>query len=196
MIAIIDYDAGNTFSVMNTLRRLNADYILTSDPVIINKADKVILPGVGHAGAAMDELKKRNLIEAIKGITQPFLGICVGMQLMYDYSEEGDTKCLGIVPGRIIRFKNESGVKIPHMGWNNNQYISKSDEGILKNSYEKEMYFVHSYYAPVDVHTLAICEYSIPFSSYIRYKWFHAVQFHPEKSGPVGATIIQNFLEL
>ncbi|HMQ06213.1 MAG TPA: imidazole glycerol phosphate synthase subunit HisH [Saprospiraceae bacterium] len=196
MIAIIDYDAGNTFSVMNTLRRLNAHYILTSDLAIIKKADKVILPGVGHAGAAMDELKKRNLIEVIKGITQPVLGICVGMQLMYDFSEEGDTKCLGIVPGKIVRFKNEPGVKIPHMGWNNNQYIINSDEGILKNSYEQETYFVHSYYAPVNVYTVAICEYSVQFSSYIRYKWFHAVQFHPEKSGPVGATIIKNFLEL
>lgn len=196
MIAIIDYDAGNTMSVINAIKRLDADYLLTADPKKIVAADKVILPGVGHAAAAMEQLIKRKLADVIHSITQPFLGVCVGMQLMYDYSEEGNTPCLGIVEGSIVRFHEQEGMKIPHMGWNENWLKESLDGGLLHGMEGEETYFVHSFYAPVSKDTVAICDYFYPFTSYVRKANFHGLQFHPEKSGLVGEKIIQNFLTL
>jgi len=154
MIALIDYDAGNTCSVMNALNRLNADYKLSDDIDVIRSADKVIFPGVGHAGAAMEALKRKGLVDLIPTLEQPVLGICVGMQLLASHSEEGDTPCLGILPDTVRRFEYGPNVKVPHMGWNNLKL--ESDDGLFENiKDESHFYFVHSYYLPGRTYTIA-----------------------------------------
>jgi glutamine amidotransferase len=193
-IAIIDYNAGNTKSVINAITRLGFEPILTSNPEIILSSDKVILPGVGHAAASMKELKNRNLIDIIEKVTVPFLGICVGMQLLVNHSEEGDTSCLGIVNGNIYKFK-ASGLKVPKMGWNTIS-INKTNQlfdGINNDSY---FYFVHSYYLPMNDNSIASAKYGIDYSVAIHSKNFYGVQFHPEKSGTSGERLINNFLNL
>jgi glutamine amidotransferase len=193
-IAIIDYNAGNTKSVINAITRLGFEPILTSNPEIILSSDKVILPGVGHAAASMKELKNRNLIDIIEKVTVPFLGICVGMQLLVNHSEEGDTSCLGIVNGNIYKFK-ASGLKVPKMGWNTIS-INKTNQlfdGIKNDSY---FYFVHSYYLPMNENSIASAKYGIDYSVAIHSKNFYGVQFHPEKSGKSGERLINNFLNL
>ncbi len=195
MIAIIDYDAGNTRSVMNLLNRLEVQYELTDDVKKIRNAEKVILPGVGHAGAAMRRLKEKNLIEPILGCKQPFLGICVGMQLMYNSSDEGNVQCLGLVPGKVKAFKPGVNYKVPHMGWNDNNLVNGGAS--LFTGIEKiETYFVHSYYAEVEKHSIATCDYEVTFASAVKIDNFQGVQFHPEKSGKVGELIMKNFLQL
>ena len=193
MIVMIDYDAGNTRSVMNALDRLDVDYLLTDDKDKITSADKVIFPGVGHAGAAMEALGQKGLVETIKSLTQPVLGICVGMQLMAESSEEGDTSCLGIVPGTVKRFDSEQGSKVPHMGWNQ---ISKPIDDVLFTSVndDSHLYFVHSYYLPSSELDIASCHYQVSFAAAIKKDNFWGVQFHPEKSGKIGAQIIANFV--
>jgi len=192
-LTIIDYNAGNTKSVINALRRLGVEPILTSDPELILKADKVILPGVGHAGSAMAELHKRNLVEICKTVTVPFLGVCVGMQLMLDWSEEGNTKCLGLTEGSIIRFKSTE-YKIPQIGWNtlehNNSLLFKD---IPQNS---SFYFVHSYYLPLNLYGTAITNYIQPYHAGIEKDNYFGVQFHPEKSAVWGEKLLENFIKL
>lgn len=192
MIAIIDYNAGNTRSVINALQRLGAKPVLTADPEVILSADKVILPGVGHASAAMEELDKRSLMDTIHQITKPFLGVCLGMQIMLEHSEEGNTPCLGLIPGTVMKFESATE-KIPHMGWNT---VQNSDdvlwEGIDPRSY---FYFVHSYYVPQSNFTIAATNYILPFSAAIRKDNFWGVQFHPEKSASIGETLLMNFLK-
>lgn len=194
MIAIIDYKAGNTCSVQNALRRLDADFELTDDVEKIRKADKVIFPGVGHAKAAMDILHEKGLIQVIKGLKQPLLGVCLGMQLLCEHSEESNTKCLNIIPLEVLRFNNSlSKYKVPHMGWNTlNNTTGRIFSGLDCNNH---CYFVHSYYVPKSEYTIAKSNYILDFSSSIKKNNFTGVQFHPEKSGKVGEQIIKNFLD-
>lgn len=195
MVAIINYGAGNTQSVINCLDRIQCDYILTDQPESILSADKVILPGVGHAATAMQSLKDKGLIEIIKNYEKPLLGICLGMQLLYDFSEEGDTTCLGIIPGNIKKFKPLTNEKIPHMGWN--QISKRTLDPLYKDVADGEnFYFVHSYYAEISKYTETICEYIQPFTASCRHGNFYGMQFHPEKSGKVGENLIQKFINL
>ena len=192
-IAIVKYNAGNVESVKNALNRLNIEPILTDDADELKSADKVIFPGVGEASTAMNYLRERNLDAAIKNLTQPVLGICLGMQLLCEFSEENDTKCLGILPYKVRKFESDA-LKIPQMGWNN-IFNLKSDlfKNVAENSY---VYFVHSFYVESGAETIAACDYEIKFSAAVRHKNFYAVQFHAEKSGAVGERILENFLNL
>ena len=192
-LAIIDYNAGNTKSVINALRRLEIEPVLTADPELILKADKVILPGVGHAGSAMAELQKRNLVDVCKAVKVPFLGVCVGMQLMMDWSEEGDTQCLGLVDGDIVKFKSDE-FKIPQIGWNTVEHNhSQLFKEIPQNSY---FYFVHSYYLPLNKSGIASTNYIQPYHVAIEKDNLFGVQFHPEKSAKWGEKLLENFLKI
>lgn len=195
MTAIVDYDAGNTRSVANALERLNAAYIITSEVEIIMSADRLILPGVGHAADAMEKLESKKLIHVLKNYKKALLGICLGMQLMFESSEEGDTECLGLLPGKVLRFRAENSEKVPHMGWNDVQAVVQNP---LFGNYEQsqEYYFVHSYYAPTGNYTIASCNYITPFSAAVAKDNFLGVQFHPEKSGIAGQQILSNFLKI
>ena len=191
-IALIDYGAGNVQSVKYAVNRLGYEPILTKNHDVIRNADKVIFPGVGAAKAAMDQLKESGLDKVIPTLTQPVLGICVGMQLMCKHSEEGDVKCLGIIDSEVKRFNN--GLKIPHMGWNT---ISKLESEIFNFlPKEEQVYFVHSYYVPENKYTIASTDYGVNFSAAIQKDNFYAVQFHTEKSGDIGEQILKQFLEL
>ncbi len=192
-IAIVNYNAGNVESVKNALNRLNIEPILTDDAEILATADKVIFPGVGEASSAMRFLRETRLDEIIKNLTQPVLGICLGMQLLCEFSEENNTKCLGILPYKVRRFESEN-LKVPQMGWNTIFDLkSKLFEDVAENSY---VYFVHSYYVENGGETVAVCDYGVEFSAAIAYKNFYAVQFHTEKSGAVGEKILENFIKL
>ena len=195
MIAIIDYDAGNIRSVGNALKRLGAEYELTADPVRILAADKVILPGVGNAARAMENLRGRGLCELVKSLRRPVLGICVGMQLMCRDSEEGPVQGLGLFDAHVRRFSETPDAKVPHMGWNAiGNLDSKLFKGLPGGSF---VYFVHSYYAGTGPDTIATCRHGDQlFSAALKYENFYGTQFHPEKSGSVGAAILQNFLAL
>lgn len=192
MIAIIDYNAGNISSVQNALNRLGYDSIITRDKNQIVNADKVILPGVGEASTAMSYLKKYELDSLIKELKQPFLGICLGMQLMCKYSEEGTVDCLGIFDIDVKLFPPEE--KVPHMGWND---LSALKGDLFKNIKPlDDVYFVHSFYAELGSDTAAQCDYILPFSAAFQKDNFYATQFHPEKSAAIGEKILKNFLEL
>ena len=195
MIAIIDYDAGNIKSVTNALARLGVEYTLTADPDAIRRADRVILPGVGNAAAAMDSLRAKGLEPVVRSLRQPVLGICVGMQLMCRRSEEGDVPCMDIFDCEVRRFPWEQGIKVPHMGWNVLGNLSgKLFRNIPDHPY---VYFVHSYYAGLCQDTVATCRHgSTLFSAALKYENFYGTQFHPEKSGDTGESILKNFLAL
>ena len=195
MIAIIDYDAGNIRSVGNALERLGAEYELTADPARILAADKIILPGVGNAARAMENLRGRGLCELVKSLRRPVLGICVGMQLMCRDSEEGPVQGLGLFDAHVRRFSETPDAKVPHMGWNAiGNLDSKLFKGLPGGSF---VYFVHSYYAGTGPDTIATCRHGEQlFSAALKYENFYGTQFHPEKSGSVGAAILQNFLAL
>lgn len=192
MIAIIDYVAGNVKSVQNAVEKLGFKTIITSDFEEIKNAEKVIFPGVGEASTAMKYLKNLKLDELIPTLKQPFLGICLGQQLLCNFSEEGNTKCLGIFDLNVKEFPATDIV--PHMGWNNLQKMSGDlFDGI---SAEDNLYFVHSYYCEIDENTTSECEYILPFSATLQKENFYGTQFHPEKSGAVGAKILENFLNI
>ncbi|HKK74740.1 MAG TPA: imidazole glycerol phosphate synthase subunit HisH [Saprospiraceae bacterium] len=195
-IAIIDYNAGNVRSVLYAMERLGVDTVLTDDHAQIRAADKVIFPGVGEASTTMDFLRKKGLDELIRSLTQPVLGICLGMQLLCEYSEENDTACLGIIPQRVKRFQPEAGEKVPHMGWNSLLPTDREGSIITSDLKGEYVYFVHSYYAEDGPYTTARTDYIQPFSSALQKDNFYATQFHPEKSGSVGERIINNFLAL
>lgn len=192
MIAIIKYNAGNIRSVQNALTRLGYESSITDDGDEIRNASKVIFPGVGEAGSAMKYLKDKDLDKLILSLTQPVLGVCLGLQLMCRYSEEADTKCLSIFNSDVKMFPRTE--KVPHMGWNN--FISVWGDIFRGVSRKDDVYYVHSYYAGISSSTTAICDYILPFSAAMKKDNFYAVQFHPEKSALVGETILKNFLEL
>ena len=196
-IAIIKYNAGNIMSVDYALQRLGVRAEVTNNTEQILKADKVIFPGVGEASTTMDYLKEYGLDQLIKSLKQPVLGICLGMQLMCRHSTENDVDCIGIFDEEVVRFEPDPGMenitKVPHMGWND---ISNLNSPLFDSSIEGQfVYFVHSFYATLGEHTSAQCNYIVPFSAAMHKDNFYATQFHPEKSGPVGARILQNFIE-
>lgn len=192
MIAIIKYNGGNVNSVQNALNRLNIDSVITDDPEKILKADKVIFPGVGEASSTMNLLKERELDLLIPSLTQPVLGICLGMQLMCKENEEGNTEGMGIFDINVRKFPAKDIV--PHMGWNTvSGQTSPLFAGIEKSS---DVYFVHSYYCELSDFTTSVCDYILPFSASLQKDNFYAVQFHPEKSGIIGNQIVKNFINL
>ncbi|GAL74492.1 imidazole glycerol phosphate synthase amidotransferase subunit [Nonlabens ulvanivorans] len=198
MIAIVKYNAGNIGSVTNALNRLGIENKVTDDPEELKAADKVIFPGVGEAGTAMNYLRERGLDQVIRELKQPVLGICLGMQLMCSHSEEGDTECLGIFDTTVKKFPATAGMKVPHMGWNslNNEIVNQQYTILQGLQPTADVYYVHSYYAEVCKNTVAACDYILPFSSVLQKDNFYATQFHPEKSAGIGEQILKNFIEL
>lgn len=194
MIAIIDYKMGNLRSVENALHRLGANFVVTADPAVIRKADRVLLPGVGNAAEAMNNLREARLVEVINDLRRPMLGICVGMQVMCQHSEEGDAECLGIFDTKVRRFPHSLTEKVPHMGWNS---IHNLDSKLLRNLQGgAHVYYVHSYYPELCQDTIATTHHGLMFSAALKYENFYGTQFHPEKSGDVGEQILKNFLTL
>ena len=194
-VAIIKYNAGNICSVDCALKRLGITPVITADEALLRRADKVIFPGVGEAGTTMEYLREHGLDRIIRSLQQPVLGICIGMQLLCRHSEEGDADCLGIFDAEVQRFVSQRHEdKIPHMGWNS---LSSMDHalfsGVPKESF---VYYVHSYYVPVNPATIATTDYIVPFSAALHKDNFYATQFHPEKSGSVGELVLRNFLQL
>lgn len=218
-VAIVKYDAGNVCSVVNALRRLGVEPVITDDASLLAGADRVVFPGQGEARQAMTYLRQHELCGVIKSLRQPVLGICIGMQLMCRHSEEGDTDCLSIFDADVVRFRpTRHEDKVPQMGWNeiyfnenenencvsrfsfeNSHNISPLFKGLLGPDVQGAlpyMYFVHSYYVPLCEHTIAMTDYVKPYSSALHRDNFFATQFHPEKSGAAGERILRNFLEL
>lgn len=194
MIGIIDYKAGNIASVRNALNRLDVDSFVSSDSDQLSKADGIIFPGVGHAESAMAALQEVGMDQFLRNTEQPVLGICLGMQLLYTSSEESKNACLGIIEGRLKKFDPEIS-KVPHMGWNTVDI--KSEHPLVQEIGERPwFYFVHSYYAPVSLHTIGECEYQTPFSAITVKDNYMGVQFHPEKSGSAGSQLLFNFMEM
>lgn len=191
-IAIIKYNAGNIQSVSFALERLGANFIITDKPEEIQQADRVIFPGVGEASTTMQHLKLNQLDEVFVKLTQPVLGICLGMQLMCKYSEENNTIGLGIFDESVKLFIPTSEKKVPHMGWNQ---LTRTN-GWCKNLEGEHVYFVHSYYVPVNQYTTATTDYTLPFTAAMNKDNFYAVQFHPEKSSLAGEVVLKNFLAL
>jgi glutamine amidotransferase len=219
-LVIIESCGANFLSVTTAFERLGVSYHLSNDARVIKAADAVILPGVGSAGFAMQKLHEDGLIDVIRNLKQPVLGICLGMQLLYDFSEEDNVECLGIISGKITKFPNKNSLIIPHMGWNNLQakthdpiisdlYVNElqlnENSGLLSEYKEKnethiifkqDVYFVHSYYAPITQATIASTEYGINFTAIAGHNNFYGMQFHPEKSGWVGAKLLENFIRV
>ncbi len=194
-VAIIKYNAGNIYSVDYALRRLGVEAVITSDKEVIQKADKVIFPGVGEAETTMAYLKEQQLDTFIKDLKQPVLGICLGMQLMCRHSEEGNVDCLNIFDVDVKKFqpvRHED--KVPHMGWNT---LTDTRSPLFKGFDKEEfVYFVHSFYVPQNEFSIATTDYILPYCSALNKENFYATQFHPEKSGKVGERILQNFIEI
>ena len=194
-VAIVKYNAGNIYSVVNALKRMGIDPVLTDDAELLKKADRVLFPGQGHAAEAMDYLKSHRLDEVIRDLKQPVFGICVGQQLLCKHSEEGDVDCIGIFDAEVKRFQPEKHEdKVPCMGWNR-LYDLKSP--LMANlGTDPYVYFVHSYYVPLCEETIATADYVLPYSASMHKNNFYTCQFHPEKSGKVGEQILENFLQL
>lgn len=192
MIAIIQYNAGNVASVANAVRRLGYEVEITADPLRLQAADKVIFPGVGQASSAMRYLKQTGLDQTILALRQPVLGICLGMQLLCAYSEEGNVEGLGVFPQRVRRFPS-NGI-VPHMGWNTVRF--QSNPLTVDSCPEADFYFVHSYYAELNEYTVGTCHYLVEFSAVLQRDNFYATQFHPEKSAKIGQQLLVNFLAL
>ena len=194
-VAILKYNACNIFSVINSLRRLGVDPVLTDDSATLKAADRVLFAGQGEASTAMAYLKERGLDKVIKSLRQPVLGICIGQQLLCRHSEEGDVDCIGIFDADVRKFKpTRHEDKVPVMGWNS---LYDLNDGLFKGLDEGEhVYFIHSYYVPLCENTIAKADYIHPYSAALRKDNFFTTQFHPEKSGDVGETIIRNFLEM
>ncbi len=192
-VAVIKYNAGNIGSIRNALLREGLDPIVTDDAEVLGSADRVIFPGVGEASRAMDDLRAKGLDRAIPELRMPVLGICLGMQMLCESSDENDSTCLGLVKARVRRF-SEDGLKVPHTGWNSiSNLTGPLFRGVPENSY---VYFVHGYFVDKCEEATAVCEYGGQFSAALRTSNFFATQFHPEKSGEVGEVIIRNFLNL
>ncbi|WP_133135543.1 imidazole glycerol phosphate synthase subunit HisH [Legionella rowbothamii] len=195
MIAVIDVSGNNLTSLGNALSRLGFNYVLTHDAHQILNASHVILPGVGTAEYGMNSLQSHGLVEVLKSLTQPLLGICLGMQLLLDSSEEAEVDCLGLIPGRVKRFAQKNDFPVPHMGWNQLQWCQDSplQRGLNEQDY---VYFVHSYALGSEEYALARCEYNEPFTAIVNKDNVWGMQFHPEKSAQTGMLLLKNFLEL
>lgn len=193
-VAIVKYNAGNIYSVVNALRRLGVEPIVTDQPERLRAADRVLFPGQGEASQAMSYLRAHGLDSVISSLRQPVLGICIGQQLMCRHSEEGDTDCLGIFDAEVKRFTpNRHEDKVPCMGWN---ALHDTKSPLMKGLEDEYVYFVHSYYVPLCEETIATTDYILPYSAAMHKDNFYACQFHPEKSGTIGERIIRNFMEL
>ncbi|HDR89315.1 MAG TPA: imidazole glycerol phosphate synthase subunit HisH [Bacteroidetes bacterium] len=193
-VVIIQYNAGNIRSVDFALRRLGVKPVISADPGVIASAEKVIFPGVGEAAGTMAHLRETGLARLIPSLKQDFLGICLGMQLMCSFSEEGNVPCLNIIPQKVKRFEAAGGLKVPHMGWNR---LERTQGRLIDSSFEGEyMYFVHSYYVETGDFTTAIAVYGTPFSAAAERDNFFATQFHPEKSGTAGSRLLKKFIAL
>lgn len=195
MITIIEIGCANTASVLFALERLGANARLSSDPAEIAAASKVVLPGVGAAGFAMSRIRELGLVDTIRGLKVPLLGVCLGQQLLFEASEEGDVECLGLIPGRVTKMTATPDMVVPHMGWNQLEVI-KADpltEGVTNGDFA---YFVHSYVCPVNDYTLATSTYGAPFAAMVRKDNVFGCQFHPERSSAIGAQILKNFVDL
>ena len=195
-VVLVDSGGANIGSVRYALQRLHVDAELTGDGDAIRRADRVILPGVGAAAAAMQRLRTLDLIDLLRTLEKPLIGICLGMQLLHERSEEGDVECLGLLPGSVRRMHASSGVRIPHMGWNRLQIRDASSpllDGIADGA---QAYFVHGYAVDVNGNTIAACEHGAQFSAAVQRDHVFGAQFHPERSGPVGLRLLANFLEL
>jgi glutamine amidotransferase len=194
VIGIVEYGAGNIRSLGNALERLDKPFFVSRDVQELQRADKLILPGVGEARSTIESLNHVGLLEWLPAIRVPFLGICIGMQILFEHSDERDTACLGVVAGRVARF-DDAGVKVPHMGWNAVHLIAPSPlfEGIRDGDF---FYFVHSFGAPIVPDTIGSTGYGREFSSAVQHNNFYGVQFHAEKSGTAGLHVLRNFTEL
>jgi glutamine amidotransferase len=196
MVIVVDYEAGNLYNVANALTFLGIEFEFSGDPDTLRKADRVILPGVGSARSAMNSLEEQGIAGVLRELKVPFLGICLGLQLLYETSEEDNTECLGILPGAVRRFDSSVG-KVPHIGWNQVEWQGEEcglTTGLPPGTF---FYFVHSYYAPQDEeYTLATTNYGVTFSSMVQMGNFVGCQFHPERSGRVGLRLLENFLRI
>lgn len=195
MLAIVDSGGANIASVRFALERLGVHSELTADPAVIRAAERVILPGVGSAAEGMRRLRAKGLVEVVRGLTRPVLGVCLGMQLLFESSEEdGGVETLGLIPGKVALLPSAPGITVPHMGWNT---LLTGRQPPLLDGIEPEarFYFVHSYAAPVNAFTLATCTHGTPFTALVQRGNFSGAQFHPERSGPAGARLLQNFVE-
>jgi imidazole glycerol-phosphate synthase subunit HisH len=194
MLAIVDSGGANIASVRFALERLGVQSELTADPAVIRAAERVILPGVGSAAEGMKRLQAKGLVECVRGLTQPVLGVCLGMQLLFEKSEEGNTPTLGIIPGDVALLPDSPGITVPHMGWNT--LTTGREVGLLDGiEPEARFYFVHSFAAPVNAFTQASCRHGTPFAAIVQRGNFSGCQFHPERSGAAGARLLQNFVE-
>ena len=194
-VVVIELGCANTASVLFALERLGAEAVLSSDAAEIRAADRVVLPGVGAAGFVMSRIHELGLYDTIRGLTQPLMGVCLGQQLLFDSSEEGDVACLGLIPGRVVKMDAPKPLVVPHMGWNQLQAVREDPltAGLNAGDYA---YFVHSFVCPVTEHTLAQSTYGAPFAAMVRKGNVWGCQFHPERSARAGARILQNFLGL
>ncbi len=194
MIAVINTGVANLLSVANAIERTGRAFEITTDAELIKRARHVILPGVGHAQASMKSLNQLGLIPVIKQLSQPLLGICLGMQILFEHSEEGDTACLGILPGRVTRIRDH-GLSLPHMGWNSLEWKDSSPllQGLEQGS---RVYFVHSFGAPMNQTTQAWTQYGEAIPALVSQDNYYGTQFHPERSGDIGSLILRNFLAL
>jgi imidazole glycerol-phosphate synthase subunit HisH len=194
-VVLVDAGGTNIGSVRYALERLGVDARISDDADRIRAASHVILPGVGAAGPGMQRLRESGLVEVMRSLTQPVLGVCLGMQLLFEHSEEGDNACLGLIPGRVRRIEAGEGRRVPHMGWNRLQRMREDRllSGLPKNVFA---YFVHSYAVASEASTLASVDYGSPLAAIVRYRNFCGMQFHPERSGSVGALLLKNFLYL
>jgi glutamine amidotransferase len=192
-LAIIDSGGANIASLRFAIERLGIDSQVTTDSKTLREASHVILPGVGAAADCMERLRSANLVETIRGLRQPLLGVCVGMQLLFESSEEGDVPCIGLLPGRVRRFADRDGLPVPHMGWNQLEFSRPSPllDDVASGDY---VYFVHSYCAPVNADTVATTTYGEPFAAIVRHGNVFGAQFHPERSARAGSLVLRNFL--
>ena len=196
MVIVVDYEAGNLYNVANALQYLGVEFEFSGDPDVLGKAERVILPGVGSARSAMNSLEEQGIADVLRELDVPFLGICLGLQLLYQESEEDDTQCLGILPGTVKKFDSSVG-KVPHIGWNQVEWLGE-DHGLTAGVPSGAFfYFVHSYYATLtDEYTLATTDYGVTFTSVVQVGNHVGCQFHPERSGKVGLQLLENFLRM
>jgi len=193
-VAVVDSGGTNITSVLFALERLGAPAKLTADPAEIAAASHVLLPGVGAAGPGMAKLQQKSLIGCLKELRQPMMGVCLGMQLMYERSTEGNVECLGLLKGEVRRFKDGPDLTVPHMGWNDVTPARSGDALLAGLVPGEQAYYVHSFFAPVTDDTVAICDYGVPFAAMVHRGNLYGCQFHPERSSAVGKRVLENFL--